>query len=129
MTTERLITNLCADDLAATRDFYVEHLGFAVGYDSDWYVQLRHPDRDGLELGIIRRDHDLVPDAWRASPTGMYLTFVVADADEAFERLKARGVPVVQPPRNEFYGQRRFLVRDPAGCLVDICSPWSEDEK
>jgi len=28
---------------------------------------------------------------------------------------------------SEFYGQRRFLVKDPNGCLIDICSPWSAE--
>jgi hypothetical protein len=30
---------------------------------------------------------------------------------------------------NEFYGQRRFLTVDPNGCLIDICSPFSEVQK
>jgi hypothetical protein len=39
------------------------------------------------------------------------------------------GARILQEPRNEFYGQRRFLLADPSGRLVDICSPWSEAEK
>jgi hypothetical protein len=32
----RTIPNVCADDLYASRDFYVRLLGFSVHYDSDW---------------------------------------------------------------------------------------------
>jgi hypothetical protein len=39
------------------------------------------------------------------------------------------GARILQEPRNEFYRQRRFLLADPSGRLVDICSPWSEAEK
>lgn len=125
----RILTNVCADDLAASRDFYVALLGLEVAYDSDWYVQLRGPGAAELEFGIIRRTHDLVPPAFRTAPSGMYVTFVVADVDASFAKAIALGARIVQPPRNEFYGQRRFLVLDPAGCLLDVCSPWSDAER
>jgi len=55
------------------------------------------------------------------------VTFVVDDVDSMYEKALAMALPILQEPRNEFYGQRRCLVKDPAGCLIDICSPW-EDE-
>ncbi|WP_094513825.1 VOC family protein [Synechococcus sp. MW101C3] len=129
MSFSRILTNICADDLAACRDFYVQLLGFVVKYDSDWYVQLGAPGPLELEFGIIKRTHDLVPKAYQTAPTGMYVTFVVLDVDEVYKKAQEMGVTVIQEPRNEFYGQRRFLVIDPAGCLIDVCSPWSEQEK
>ena len=129
MSLSRILTNICADDLAASRDFYVELLGFAINYDSDWYVQLRSPSPQELEFGIIKRTHQLVPREFQTAPSGMYVTFVVPDVDEHYKKAVAMRARIVQEPRNEFYGQRRFLVIDPSGCLVDICSPWSADEK
>lgn len=129
MSFSRILTNICADDLAACRDFYVQLLGFVVKYDSDWYVQLGAPAPLELEFGIIKRTHDLVPKAYQTAPTGMYVTFVVPDVDEVYKKAKEMGTKVIQEPRNEFYGQRRFLVLDPAGCLIDVCSQWSEQEK
>jgi catechol 2,3-dioxygenase-like lactoylglutathione lyase family enzyme len=119
----RLLTNLCSDRLAESRDFYVSLLGFKVTYDSDWYVQLRSPAHPELELGIIARSSELVPAAFQQSPTGMYLTFVVADVNAVHAQALALGLTILQEPRNEFYGQRRFLTVDPNGCLIDICSP------
>ena len=52
------------------------------------------------------------------------MTFVVDDVDVAYERAVDMGIPIIREPRNEFYGQRRFLVTDPSGCLIDVCSPW-----
>ena len=124
MTIQRLVTNILSDRLPESRDFYADLLGLRIVHDSDWYVQLAAPDNARLELGIIRRDHDLVPASWQAAPAGMYLTFVVNSVDAVHARAVGRGLPIVQPPRNEFYGQRRLLVLAPDGCLVDVSSPW-----
>jgi len=128
MSFSRILTNICADDLAASRDFYVRLLGFKIKYDSDWYVQLGSAEHLGLEFGIIKRTQDLVPSAFQTMPSGMYVTFVVPNVDEVYKTAEAMGAHLIQEPRNEFYGQRRFLVLDPAGCLIDVCSPWSEQE-
>ena len=129
MSFSRILTNICSDDLAASRHFYVELLGFAVNYDSDWYVQLRNPESPEQEFGIIQRTHALVPPQYQTAPSGMYVTFVVPDVDALFSKAVSMGTRILHEPRNEFYGQRRFLLVDPSGCLVDICSPWSEQEK
>jgi len=123
----RILTNICSDDLQKSKEFYVELLGFNVKYDSDWYVQLCSPEDSEIEYGIIQRGHDLVPKEYQNSPTGMYVTFVVKDVDTTYEHALNMGLPILQEPRNEFYGQRRFLVKDPNGCLIDICSPWESE--
>lgn len=120
---QRLLINLCSDRLVESREFYMALLNLTVQYDSDWYIQLVSPTQTNLVLGIIRRDHDLVPEPYQTAPTGMYLTFVVADVDAVYETACSMGLEILQPPRNEFYGQRRFLTVDPNGCLLDISSP------
>jgi len=129
MAFSRILPNLCSDRLQDSRDFYVSLLGFEVSFESDWYVQLRSPTNPESELGIISRTHDLVPTAFRTLPTGMYMTFVVDDVDAVYQKAQSVGLEIIQAPKNEFYGQRRFLTLDPNGCLIDICSPWSEDEQ
>jgi len=123
----RILTNICSDDLQKSKEFYVKLLGFRVKYDSDWYVQLCSPEDSEIEYGIIQRDHELVPKEYQNTPNGMYVTFVVEDVDAVYSKVIELGIPVIQEPRNEFYGQRRFLVNDPNGCLVDICSPWESE--
>jgi catechol 2,3-dioxygenase-like lactoylglutathione lyase family enzyme len=128
MSFSRILTNICSDRLAESRDFYVALLGFDVSYDSDWYIQLRSPSNQELEFGIILRSHSLVPQEYQTTPSGMYVTFVVPDVDLVYEKALIMGLRIVQAPKNEFYGQRRFLTVDPNGCLIDICSPVSETE-
>lgn len=129
MSFSRILTNICSDNLAESRDFYVALLGVKVNYDSDWYVQLHCPTNAGLEFGIIQRDHKLVPMQYRTAPTGMYITFVVDNVDAVYEQAKAMHLSILQEPKHEFYGQRRFLTVDPNGCLLDICSPRSDAER
>lgn len=123
----RILTNICSDDLPKSKDFYVELLGLSVKYDSDWYVQLCSPIDSEIEYGIIQRDHELVPEGYQKTPTGMYVTFVVDDVDITYQKALRMNVSILQEPRNEFYGQRRFLIEDPNGCLIDICSPWEPE--
>ncbi len=120
----RILTNVCSDDPQESKNFYVELLGFSVKYDSDWYVQLCSSKDSDIEYGIIQRNHELVPKGYQDAPTGMYVTFVVEDVDAIYNKAIKMNVTIIQKPRNEFYGQRRFLVKDPNGCLLDICSPW-----
>jgi len=123
----RILTNICSDDLQKSKEFYVNLLGFQVKYDSDWYVQLCSPNDSEIEYGIIQRDHELVPKEYQNAPNGMYVTFVVEDVDVVYRKAGDMGIAIIQEPRNEFYGQRRFLVKDPNGCLVDVFSPWESE--
>lgn len=128
MSISRLLLSLCSDRLSESRDFYVSLLGFEVAYDSDWFVQLRCPTNHDLQLGILSRTSELVPAGHQQLPAGMVLTLVVPDVDAVYRQAQALGLAIVQEPKNEFYGQRRFLTLDPNGCLVDVCSPWSGNE-
>jgi len=120
----RMMTNICSDDLAESRVFYTTLFDFKVDYDSDWFVHLVSKDKQ-LELGIIKRTSEIVPDAFQNKPQGFYLTFVVDDIDELFAQTKKAGFVVLKDPHDTTYGQRRLLISDPNGTLVDISSPMS----
>ncbi|PKG39112.1 VOC family protein [Psychromonas sp. Urea-02u-13] len=120
----KIITNICSTNLPESTQFYVDLLGFKINFESDWYVQLSSPDNPDIEYGLIQRDHALVPKEYQQPPTGMYITFVVDDVDTVYEKALTLNLLIVKEPKNEFYGQRRFLTKDPSGCLIDICSPF-----
>lgn len=124
----RILTNICTDNLPASKQFYVSLLNFKVKYDSDWYIQLCSPTNSEIEYGIIKRDHELIPEKYQNKPNGMYVTFVVDNVDATYQTALSMGAEIIQEPRNEFYGQRRFLTKDPSGCLIDICSPWEVNQ-
>ncbi|MEL6638825.1 MAG: VOC family protein [Bacteroidota bacterium] len=122
---QRLLPNLCTDDLAASKAFYTRLFAFEIAYDSDWFVQLQSPDA-ALELGLIARDSDFVPAAARGAATGFYLTLVVDDVELCFERAQQHQYPIEQAPADTPYGQRRMLLRDPNGVLLDVSSPIAD---
>ncbi|MEL6696474.1 MAG: VOC family protein [Bacteroidota bacterium] len=121
MALQRMMFNICSDDLPGSRDFYVRLFGFAVNFDSDWFIQLRD-EAQSFELGIIDRTHEMVPENFQVSPTGIYPTFVVEDVELTYQKAQEAGYDIVAPPAGTFYGQRRLLLKDPNGMLVDVSS-------
>ncbi len=118
----RLMTNICSDNLPESRDFYTKLFDFRIDYDSDWFVHLISEDQQ-LELGIIDRTHDIVPKGYQNRPQGFYVTFVVENVDEIFAVAQREAFEIVEAPSDTFYGQRRLLLKDPNGMLVDVSSP------
>ena len=120
---QRQFINILSTDVAATADFYQTLLGMSRHFDSDWFVILTHPGIEGLEYGILQRDHGIVPEDVRAAPAGVIVTFVVADCDAVHDTAKTLGAEVIEPPTDMPYGQRRMLLRDPDGTVLDISAP------
>lgn len=122
----RAFVNIIVEDLAASRAFY-ELLGLRVRFDSEWFVHLGAADNELLELGLLRRGHSAVHASVIAEPDGIVLTLVIDDVDEMFRQLTEADAEIVEPPHDMFYGQRRLLVRGPAGELVDLSSECEPD--
>lgn len=118
----RLMINICSDKLTESRDFYTKLFDFKIDYDSDWFVHLISKDKQ-LELGIIDRSNEIVPKEYQNFPQGFYITFVVDNADDVNDIAIKENFEIVEKPSDTFYGQRRLLLKDPNGTLVDISSP------
>ncbi len=120
---KRCFTNILCADVDRTAQFYQDLLGLTRHYDSDWFVILTHPDLPQLEFGLLQRQHDIVPAEIAAAPAGMVITFVTDDVQTAFETAQHLGADILQEPTDMPYGQRRCLLRDPEGTVVDISAP------
>lgn len=105
--------------VAETRDFYVQHFGFEISFEADWYISLQH--ESGVQLAILDYTHPTMPADYRKPVQGLLLNFEVQDATAEYERLiKGLGLPVMRDLRDEDFGQRHFITVDPAGVLVDV---------
>lgn len=124
----RAFTSILSTKLPETRDFYTTLFDYAVLYDSDWFIQLGNPDNEAQELGILQQDHAIVPEGFRANAQGFYLTYVVEDVDKLYATAQEAGLDIIQAPENTDYGQRRMLLRDPNGVLVDCSTPYPRSE-
>ncbi len=113
---------LATRSVAASRDFYIRHLGFEVTFEADWYVSLRRPDAPHYELALLDHGHPTVPEGHRAALRGgLLLNFEVDDVDAEYQRLVAEeGLREVLPLRTEEFGQRHFIVAAPDGVLIDV---------
>lgn len=117
----RLLTNICSNDLNNSKDFYTKLFDFNVDFESDWFIHLVSKNKN-LELGIIDKNHELVPNEFQNAPTGFYITFVVDNVDEIYQIAKAEGLEIMSKPTDTFYGQSRMLLKDPDGSLLDVSS-------
>lgn len=125
MPVDRLLVNLLSTDLPGQKAFYTTLFEVEVAFDSDWFVQLR-PAGLGFEIGLIAQNSEIVPAPARGVAQGFYLTLVVAAVDPLFETAREQGYTILQPPHDTFYGQRRLLLQDPCGVVVDISAPLAE---
>ena len=112
---------ICTDEpLSASCAFYRELLDMKVVFANDWYVQLQHPEDARIQVAFVRRDHASVPDGYRNAPDGVLVTFETDDAEALRARAEKLGLPIVLALRDEDWGQRHFITRDPSGLLVDV---------
>jgi catechol 2,3-dioxygenase-like lactoylglutathione lyase family enzyme len=112
---------ICTGNVSELRDFYTGYFDFEVVFDAGWYVSLKRPGDPAFELGILESQHETIPNGFRHPARGLLLNFEVDDVDAVYERLvNQHGLTPLLPIRSEEFGQRHFIIEDPAGVLIDI---------
>ncbi|MYW92618.1 glyoxalase [Amycolatopsis rubida] len=110
---KRIIAYSEGSDDVATRDFYVQVLGFEVAMDSP-ALGLRSRDNPVAQVLVLPPGSgDPVP-RW-----GIDLGDPEA-VDAAHAEAVRRGLRVVYPLTDESWGVRRFFVEDPGGNVVNV---------
>lgn len=110
-------------DVAATAAYYVTHFDFAVQFDSDWYVHLQSTHDPAVNLAILDGYHETIPQEGQGLTKGMILNIEVANVDALYARCTAADLPMLKTLRDEPFGQRHFITRDPNGTLIDVITP------
>lgn len=121
-----IAAQLFVTDIAASRTFYVDKLGFAVDFihgDPPFYGQLR---RDHARLALRLVPDPVFVDGIREREHLLSAAITVDTADEV-KRLyldcQATETPFHQTLRKEPWGARTFIVRDPDGNLILFAGP------
>jgi catechol 2,3-dioxygenase-like lactoylglutathione lyase family enzyme len=112
MTIDRAVPNIRSDSPAETRDFFVDLFGFEVAMDLGWVTTLASPDNPKAQITIIGNDDPAAPG----------ISVGVADVDAVHATAVERGLEIVYPLRDEEWGVRRFMLRDPSGTMVNVVS-------
>jgi catechol 2,3-dioxygenase-like lactoylglutathione lyase family enzyme len=112
MTARRAVPNIKAERPAESRDFFVNLLGFEVAMDLGWIVTVTSPSQPSVQVNIIGNDDPAAPG----------ISVGVPDVDEVHARAVELGYEIVYPLRDEDWGVRRFMLREPSGTIVNVVS-------
>ena len=105
-------------DFSASRKFYIEILGWQVM--SEW---TDNHGKKGVMLNgggvrvVLAEPHDGVNIYNSVAPHASTLHLDIHNADKRFAQIPG-GDHIVQPPQNNHWGTRWFVVRDPDGNLI-----------
>jgi catechol 2,3-dioxygenase-like lactoylglutathione lyase family enzyme len=110
MSVSRAVPNIRADHPAETRDFFVSLLGFEVVMDLGWIATVASPADPAVQVSIIGNDDPAAPG----------ISVGVTDVDVVHATAVAQGREIAYPLRDEEWGVRRFMLREPSGTVVNI---------
>lgn len=113
LVTKRIVAYADGDDIAASRDFYVEFLGLKVTME-DPVLGLASPTNPTAQV--------LIPPRGMENPPPRFGIDVgdPAAVDTAHAEALRRGLRVVYPLSTEPWDVRRFFVEDPSGTVVNV---------
>lgn len=112
-------SGVVTEKLKESKEFYVRLFGCEVVYDSDWFVLLQ---LGPSELGFMQPGLETQAPIFRSafSGQGIWITVDVEDVDAEYKRIREMGVALEVALKDEPWGDRHFVVRDPNGIGVDI---------
>jgi catechol 2,3-dioxygenase-like lactoylglutathione lyase family enzyme len=116
VTVSRAVPNIKSDRPTETRDFFVDLLGLEVAMDLGWVVTVASPTNPSIQVTIIANDDMAAPG----------ISVGVADVDAVHTKAVEQGFEIVYPLRDEEWGVRRFMLREPSGTVVNVVSHRSD---
>lgn len=116
MVIDRAVPNIRVDRSEETRDFFVELLGFEVRMDLGWVVTLASPTSPSAQITLVSNDDPAAPG----------ISVEVSDVDAVYAGAVDRGLEIAYPLRDEEWGVRRFMLREPSGTIVNVLSHRSD---
>ena len=122
---KKLYPLVVTNKLKESANFYVKYFGFSVVFEQDWYMQLVH-EKSGVELAFMKPNAENQPKKLHPAfdGKGMIYSFEVEDAKSEYERFS--DIEKVVELTDEAWGQRHFIVQDPAGVYVDVVQQLDE---
>ncbi|MEM7194150.1 MAG: VOC family protein [Pseudomonadota bacterium] len=109
-------------NLADQKKFYEQTFGLAsVFYEESFYLHMVNP-ATGNQLAFMCPEHPSQPEILHQSvnAAGHVISFEVEDAQSAWRLAQKMELKVELGLTEESWGQRHFLIRDPADFVVDI---------
>lgn len=114
--------SLTVNDVAASSAFLSHHFGFqeSAADEHGNYASLGREDV-GMQVIFLRRGVAVLPASYRDQhAAGIIVAFTVTNLNSEERRLRAAGVLITLPLREEPWGERLFQVTDPNGIIVQL---------
>jgi catechol 2,3-dioxygenase-like lactoylglutathione lyase family enzyme len=112
VTIARAVPNIRSNRPAETRDFFVRLLGFEVAMDLGWVVTVVSPTNPSAQVTIVGNEDMAAPG----------ISVEVPDVDAVHANALGQGLEIAYPLRDEEWGVRRFMLREPSGTIVNVLS-------
>jgi catechol 2,3-dioxygenase-like lactoylglutathione lyase family enzyme len=112
VTIGRVVPNVRSENPTETRDFFVGLLGFEVAMDLGWVQTVASPTNPSAQVTIVSNDDMAAPG----------ISVEVDDVDAVHARAVEQGFEIAYSLRDEEWGVRRFMLREPSGTLVNVLS-------
>jgi uncharacterized glyoxalase superfamily protein PhnB len=114
---------LFVENLERAKAFYVDALGFSLGFED--------PTSAGLFIGdvmfllvTVPSASDMLPGEELGTTNGQrpvgLLNLFVENVDEAYERLRSLGIAFIVDPTDREWGRRTAHLKDPDGFIWEI---------
>jgi predicted enzyme related to lactoylglutathione lyase len=110
----RVVPNVFDADPGSTREFYVGLFEFDVAMDMGWIATLASPEHRAAQLSVFEEDAE--------DERKPFISIEVDDVDAVHARALELGHEIVYSLRDEEWSVRRFMLRDPAGRVVNVLS-------
>lgn len=115
-----LFPDICTHKLSESKKFYTSLLDLDIVFEIDWYIQLKSPFDDNLQIAFVDTNHCSVPNGHQKTSQGVVITIESDSVDGLYNKAKELNLPIVMHLCDEEWGQRHFMTEDPNGLLVDI---------
>jgi catechol 2,3-dioxygenase-like lactoylglutathione lyase family enzyme len=121
-----IAAHLYVRDFKASTDFFTAKLGFTIDFvygDPPFYGQV---SRDNARLALRSMDESFFAADIREREDLLSASITLGSADEIrqlFLAYQAADVPIAQPLRDEPWGAKTFIVKDPDGNLILFAAP------
>ncbi len=116
---------LFAEDLAATKKFYIETFGLPVHWEDDVSCVFKFGDQLINVLQASEASSLIAPatPGGAGTPARFQFTLEVEDVDATAAELAGRGVTLLNGPMDRAWGIRTAAFTDPAGNIWEIAAP------
>jgi catechol 2,3-dioxygenase-like lactoylglutathione lyase family enzyme len=126
----KLNAGIITSKLAECKAFYIQHLGFGVTFENEFYLLLHTPNHEA-EISFLVPNHPSQDSLFHKpfQGQGIFLTIEVDDVDKMYEDMKQKHIPIKIGLRDEPWGDRHFAIEDPNGVSIDIVHHTPPTEK